>query len=74
MLEFSKENKKILLSHTSTFKEEEEKAKKKAVKSAKKQVERIQESQQKSTLGDLDVLSELKDDIETKEKEKNNDE
>lgn len=74
VLEFSKENKKILLSHTSTFKEEEEKAKKKAVKSAKKQVERIQESQQKSTLGDLDVLSELKDDIETKEKEKNNDE
>jgi small subunit ribosomal protein S1 len=74
VLEFSKENKKILLSHTSTFKEEEKKAKNKAAKSTKKQVERIQESQQKSTLGDLDVLSELKDDITTKEKEKKKDE
>ncbi len=74
VLEFSKENKKILLSHTLTFKEEEKKAKNKAAKSTKKQVERIQESQQKSTLGDLDVLSELKDDITTKEKEKKNDE
>ena len=74
VLEFSKENKKILLSHTLTFKEEEKKAKNKAAKSTKKQVERIQESQQKSTLGDLDVLSELKDDITTKEKEKKSDE
>ncbi len=74
VLEFSKENKKILLSHTLTFKEEEKKAKNKAAKSTKKQVERIQDSQQKSTLGDLDVLSEIKDDITTKEKEKKNDE
>jgi len=59
VLEFSKENKKILLSHTLTFKEEEKKAKNKAAKSTKKQVERIQDSQQKSTLGDLDVLSEI---------------
>ena len=68
VLEFSKENKKILLSHTSTFKEEEEKEKKKAVKSTKKVVEKIQDTQQKSTLGDLDALSDIKDDIDKKEK------
>ncbi|MEE2700483.1 MAG: 30S ribosomal protein S1 [Bacteroidota bacterium] len=74
VLEFSKENKRILVSHSLTFKEEEEKAKKKAVKSTNKEVGKIQESQQKSTLADLDVLSELKDDIETKEKTKKSDE
>jgi len=68
VLEFSKENKKILLSHTTTFKEEEKKEKKKAIKSTKKVVEKIQKTQQKSTLGDLDVLSEIKDDIDKKEK------
>ena len=68
VLEFSKENKKILLSHTSTFKEEEEKEQKKAVKSTKKVVEKIQDTQQKSTLGDLDALSDIKDDIDKKEK------
>ena len=68
VLEFSKENKKILLSHTTTFKEEEKKEKKKAIKSTKKVVEKIQKTQQKSTLGDLDALSEIKDDIDKKEK------
>ncbi len=73
VLEFSKENKKILVSHTSTFKEAEEKAKKSAAKTTKKVVEKIQKTQQKSTLGDLNVLSDLKDDIDKKEKEKKND-
>ena len=68
VLEFSKENKKILLSHTTTFKEEEKKEKKKAIKSTKKVVEKIQKTQQKSTLGDLDALSDIKDDIDKKEK------
>ena len=68
VLEFSKENKKILLSHTTTFKEEEKKEKNKAIKSAKKVVEKIQQTQQKSTLGDLDILSDIKDDIDEKEK------
>ena len=69
VLEFSKENKKILLSHTETFKQAEEKAKKTAAKTAKKAVKKIQETQQKSTLGDLDVLSSLKEDINKKEKD-----
>jgi len=68
VLEFSKENKRILLSHTATFREEEKKEKKKAVNSTRKEVEKLQDTQQKSTLGDLDVLSDLKDDIDKKEK------
>ena len=73
VLEFSKENKKILLSHTETFKQAEEKAKKTAAKTAKKAVKEIQETQQKSTLADLEVLSDLKDGIDKKEKEKDSD-
>ena len=68
VLEFSKENKKILLSHTETFKQAAEKAKKPAAKTAKKEVEKIQDTQQKSTLGDLEALSDIKDDIDKKEK------
>ena len=73
VLEFSKENKKILLSHTETFKQAEKKAKKTAAKTAKKAVKKIQETQQKSTLADLEVLSDLKDDIDKKEEEKDSD-
>jgi len=71
VIEFSKENKKILLSHTSTFKEEKEKAKKNSARSTKKEVEKIQGTQKKSTLGDLEVLSDLKDNIKSEENEKN---
>ncbi|MBC8265917.1 MAG: 30S ribosomal protein S1 [Flavobacteriales bacterium] len=73
VLEFSKENKKILVSHTATFKQAEEKAKKSSAKTTKKVVEKIQQTQQKSTLGDLQVLSSLKDDIDKKAKEKDSD-
>jgi small subunit ribosomal protein S1 len=69
VLEFSKENKKILVSHTDTLKQAEKKAKKSSAKTTKKAVEKIQETQQKSTLGDLDVLSSLKEDIDKKEKD-----
>jgi small subunit ribosomal protein S1 len=69
VLEFSKENKKILVSHTDTLKQAEKKAKKSSAKKTKKAVEKIQETQQKSTLGDLDVLSSLKEDIDKKEKD-----
>jgi small subunit ribosomal protein S1 len=69
VLEFSKENKKILVSHTETLKQAEKKAKKSSAKETKKAVDKIQETQQKSTLGDLDVLSSLKEDIDKKEKD-----
>ncbi len=71
VIEFSKENKKILLSHTSIFREEEVKAKKKSARSTKTAVEKIQGTQKKSTLGDLEALSDLKDNIKNEEDEKN---
>ena len=64
MLEFSKENRRILVSHTSTFKDEEIKNKKKEKSTTARVVKKIQETQQKSTLGDLDSLSSLKDNLE----------
>ena len=64
VLEFSKENRRILVSHTSTFKDEEIKNKKKEKSTTAKVVKKIQETQQKSTLGDLDSLSSLKDNLE----------
>ncbi len=75
VLEFSKENKKILVSHSRLF--EEAKASEKASKEnerakdaseATKSVKKIKESQERTTLGDLSVLSALKDEMETSEK------
>ncbi|MBT5859038.1 MAG: 30S ribosomal protein S1, partial [Flavobacteriales bacterium] len=64
VLEFSKENRRILVSHTSTFREEEIKNKKQAKVAAERAVKQIQQTQQKSTLGDLDSLTNLKKDLE----------
>ena len=57
IIEVSKEFKRVVASHTAIFKEEEEKNVKEAATQATQQVE-------KSTLGDLDVLQELKDKME----------
>lgn len=64
VLEFSKENKKILVSHTSIFKEEIEAERKKQATTTKKVMKKIQSTQQQSTLGDLDELTNLKKDLE----------
>jgi small subunit ribosomal protein S1 len=64
VLEFSKENKKILVSHTATFKDDMISEKKKSVSNTKKAMKKIQDNQHQSTLGDLDSLSALKDDLE----------
>ncbi len=66
VLEFSKENRRILVSHTSTFREEEIKNKKQAKVVTEKVVKQIQQTQQKSTLGDLSGLSDLKKNLEDK--------
>ena len=66
VLEFSKENRRILVSHTSTFREEEIKNKKQAKVVTEKAVKQIQQTQQKSTLGDLSGLSDLKKNLEDK--------
>jgi len=73
VIEFSKENKRILVSHTETFKNEEKKSIKKEGESIKKSVKKVQTAQKKSTLGDLGVLSDIKEDIDSQEK-KNKDE
>ena len=64
VLKFSKENKKILVSHTATFKDDMISEKKKSVSNTKKAMKKIQDNQHQSTLGDLDSLSALKDDLE----------
>ena len=66
VIEFNKESKKIVVSHTRTFEEGEDKpaASKGGAKkggSANSAVNAINQSNEKSTLGDLDALAELKE-------------
>jgi small subunit ribosomal protein S1 len=63
VLEFSKDDRRITLSHKATYSAEEEKqvAKKKAPASKGKTIEKINQEVEKSTLGDLEALSALKD-------------
>ncbi|MBE0650741.1 MAG: 30S ribosomal protein S1 [Bacteroidales bacterium] len=71
VIEFSKDNKKIVLSHTETYTEpESEKAAKpkKEKKPSKRTVASVNDGLEKTTLGDLDVLANLKSDLEKKEK------
>ena len=76
VLEFSKESKKIILSHSRTWQEgaaeeraavENEEAK--AERATKKTVKKINDQLEKTTLGDLDVLANLKADLEKEEKQ-----
>ncbi|MDY6288707.1 MAG: 30S ribosomal protein S1, partial [Bacteroidales bacterium] len=75
VIEFSKENKKIIVSHTRVFqdaldnerqKNENEDAKKE--RATKKTVKKINETLEKTTLGDLSVLANLKEEIEKEER------
>ncbi|MBQ5974930.1 MAG: 30S ribosomal protein S1 [Bacteroidales bacterium] len=75
VIEFSKENKKIIVSHTRVFqdnieterqKSENEEAKKE--RATKKTVKKINETLEKTTLGDLSVLASLKEEIEKEQK------
>ncbi len=75
VIEFSKENKKIILSHTRLFEDEQKSAKDKATekasaenKSAKRAMKKVNEKVEKTTFGDLDVLANLKSEIEKEEK------
>ena len=61
ILEFSKENKKILASHTSIFKQELDAERKKSAAATKKVMKKLEDDKQKSTLGDLDSLAALKE-------------
>jgi small subunit ribosomal protein S1 len=82
VIEFNKDAKKIVVSHTRTFEEGDEKAPVKGGSGAKKggastgggsstsqAVKAINQNTEKSTLGDLDALSALKDKMKEKEDE-----
>lgn len=73
VIEFSKENRKIVLSHAKIWqdKKDEEKAEKKATaQKTSKSVKNIQDKIEKATLGDIEALANLKSDMESAEKEK----
>jgi len=77
VIEFSKENKKIILSHSKVYQDVQagEKAKadavaKKEEQSTRRAVKKIKDSVEKTTLGDLSVLAELKSDMEQEAREK----
>ncbi len=57
VIEFQKESQKIIVSHTIIYKE----FKNEEAKKTKKNVSKVQKSQQKSTLGDMDELIALKE-------------
>jgi len=70
VIEFQKEAKKINLSHTKTWQETKEDEEKRVVseeKKKKKEIDKINESSEKATLGDLDIFKALKQDLEEKE-------
>ena len=64
VLDFSKENKRILVSHTSILKKMKEIKRKQGRSSTKKVLKKLEENKQQSTLGDLDQLSDLKQNLE----------
>lgn len=75
VIEFSKENKKIIVSHHRLIEDKlniarsaEVEEKEKEQDSTAKSVKKLKDSVEKATLGDMDVLSSLKSSLETKEK------
>jgi small subunit ribosomal protein S1 len=76
VIEFAKENKKIIVSHSKIFqdaidkeKEVEITEKKNVEKAARKAVKKVKDNLDKTTLGDLDVLSNLRNEMEESENE-----
>jgi len=67
VLEFSKDDKRIVLSHTATFTEKEDRPARKK-KGKKSTMSRINAGGEKDTLGDLEALSELKEKMEEENK------
>jgi small subunit ribosomal protein S1 len=67
VIEFNKENKKIILSHSETWREEKEKEKEKEREEIQKNIKKQKESTKKTTLGELDVLVNLKSKMENEQ-------
>jgi small subunit ribosomal protein S1 len=72
VLEFNKNAKRIIVSHSRTFEDEkkavEEKAEKKSKSSAQKVVKKLNSSIEKTTLGDISELQALKSELEANQK------
>jgi len=75
VIEFSKDNKKIILSHSRVHQDESRAERdkesgrgKKEQRSAKHAVKKIQDNIERTTLGDLEALASLKQDMEKREK------
>jgi len=75
VIEFSKDSKRIIVSHTNTWKaadkakgEADDKSREKARKNASKAVKKINQNAQATTMGELDALSELRAKFEQAEK------
>jgi len=67
VIEFNRESNRIIVSHTKTFMDELKKEavdKKKQKTAVDKKVKKMRESVEKSTLGDIDALSDLKNKID----------
>jgi len=76
VIEFSKENKKIILSHAKMHQDnkaaeraKEDKKEESAEMTTKRAVKKIKDNLEKTTLGDLDALANLKASMEKKEEE-----
>ncbi len=68
IIEFNKEGKKIIVSHTLIWGEVQEQRRKTQAANTRKAVKNVNDNQEKSTLGDLDVLAELKAKMEKGDK------
>ncbi|TDS16150.1 30S ribosomal protein S1 [Sphingobacterium paludis] len=75
IIEFNKENKRLVISHSRIWEDQKAEARiedfnnrKKEAKAANSAVKKVKESVEKSTLGDLDVLAQLKEQMEGDEK------
>ena len=64
VLEFSRENRRVLASHSLTFSEGRDSKIDDENNKTEKEVKKIQKSQKKSKLGDLEELSELKKNLD----------
>ena len=71
VIEFNKDSKRIILSHSRTFEDtvrEEKKAAKKAPRAKKEEAPKIENVAASTTLGDIDVLAQLKAQMEKSDK------
>lgn len=68
IIEFSREAKKIVVSHSKTWQKEEEKEDKRA-SSEEKAIKKLNENLEKTTLGDIDALANLKEEMTKNEQE-----